>query len=202
MSQELTSLRARHRAQTQDALLRAFVEILEEGGAYDVPLATIADRAGVSLRTAYRYFGERDALMQAVAHHINVEIFPWIPVSRMEDLPDVFAQLVEQFEAHPRLAMVIYDARRSGHIRESVRAHRATVLRELIDSSYPHVPEDVRARSHSALIALDHVASWVTLREDLALGPADISAGVGAAMRVVIDDLARQNKAPMNGSSS
>lgn len=195
MSEQPSGLREKHRVQTQQTLVDAFLAILEEGGDYEVPLAAIAKRAGISLRTSYRYYGDRQQLLDAAAERINIRIFPWIPMDDIHELPGVYARLVELFEARPRLARVIHDSRRSGNIHGSVRVKRAEVIRTLLERSYPHVDRATLESAYAGLLALDHVSSWVTLKDELALPPAQISAAIGSAMSLIIDDLDHRQSA-------
>jgi AcrR family transcriptional regulator len=58
-------LRARHRDDTRRAILDAFNELLDEGNPVTVSVPAVAARAGVSVRTLYRYFPNKDDLMDA-----------------------------------------------------------------------------------------------------------------------------------------
>lgn len=56
-----------HHGDLPAALVRAAVELLEEGGATELSLRAAARRAGVSTAAPYRHFADRTALMSAVA---------------------------------------------------------------------------------------------------------------------------------------
>ncbi|MEU8900349.1 TetR/AcrR family transcriptional regulator [Nocardia sp. NPDC048505] len=56
-----------HHGDLPNALVRAAVELLEEGGSADLSLRAAARRAGVSTAAPYRHFPDRDALLSAVA---------------------------------------------------------------------------------------------------------------------------------------
>ncbi|MEU1208532.1 TetR/AcrR family transcriptional regulator [Nocardia sp. NPDC005825] len=56
-----------HHGDLPNALVRAAVELLEEGGASELSLRAAARRAGVSTAAPYRHFSDRDALLSAVA---------------------------------------------------------------------------------------------------------------------------------------
>ncbi|WP_433561351.1 TetR/AcrR family transcriptional regulator [Nocardia sp. CA-151230] len=56
-----------HHGDLPSALVRAAVELLEEGGAGELSLRAAARRAGVSTAAPYRHFADRDALLSAVA---------------------------------------------------------------------------------------------------------------------------------------
>ena len=62
-----TSATPYHHGDLPNALVRAAVELLEEGGAAELSLRKAARRAGVSTAAPYRHFADRDALLSAVA---------------------------------------------------------------------------------------------------------------------------------------
>ncbi|MBU3062253.1 TetR/AcrR family transcriptional regulator [Nocardia sp. NEAU-G5] len=62
-----TSATPYHHGDLPNALVRAAVELLEEGGAAELSLRGAARRAGVSTAAPYRHFADRDALLSAVA---------------------------------------------------------------------------------------------------------------------------------------
>jgi len=62
-----TSSASYHHGDLPTALVRAAIELLEEGGAADLSLRAAARRAGVSASAPYRHFADRDALLSAVA---------------------------------------------------------------------------------------------------------------------------------------
>ncbi|MDR7172390.1 AcrR family transcriptional regulator [Nocardia kruczakiae] len=62
-----TSATPYHHGDLPNALVRAAIELLEEGGASELSLRGAARRAGVSTAAPYRHFADRDALLSAVA---------------------------------------------------------------------------------------------------------------------------------------
>lgn len=56
-----------HHGDLPSALVRAAIELLEEGGAADLSLRAAARRAGVSPAAPYRHFADRNELLSAVA---------------------------------------------------------------------------------------------------------------------------------------
>lgn len=61
------TLRDRRRAETRQAILDAAAELLAEEEPAALSMPAVADRSGVSLRTLYRYFATKTALVQAVS---------------------------------------------------------------------------------------------------------------------------------------
>lgn len=58
---------------TVERLLEAAVELLEEGGADALTTSALAARAQVRIRTVYRYFEDRRAVLVAVAERLAAE---------------------------------------------------------------------------------------------------------------------------------
>ncbi|MDX1450309.1 MAG: helix-turn-helix domain-containing protein [Acidimicrobiia bacterium] len=57
-----TSLRERQQAETRAAIIDAYLELAHRDGPGQVSIPAVADAAGVSNRTVYRYFATKDAL--------------------------------------------------------------------------------------------------------------------------------------------
>jgi AcrR family transcriptional regulator len=58
---------AYHHGDLPAALVRAALELLEDGGASELSLRAVARRAGVAASAPYRHYADRDALLSAVA---------------------------------------------------------------------------------------------------------------------------------------
>jgi AcrR family transcriptional regulator len=59
-------LRERQMELTRDLILGALIELIAEGRLAEFSVQDVADGAGVSLRTVYRHFASRDALLEAI----------------------------------------------------------------------------------------------------------------------------------------
>ena len=59
------ALRVRHAELTNEAILRALVDVIREGGVHDFNVHKVADAAGVSHRTVYRYYATREPCSRA-----------------------------------------------------------------------------------------------------------------------------------------
>lgn len=102
-----------HHGDLPNALVRAAVELLEEGGAAELSLRAAARRAGVSTAAPYRHFADRGALVSAVAavgyrelaeHLAAVHPTPTTP----DDLAAVGVAYVEFALARPGLFRVMF----------------------------------------------------------------------------------------------
>ncbi|MFF9777473.1 TetR/AcrR family transcriptional regulator [Streptomyces sp. NPDC013978] len=102
---------------TQQRILEAGTALLEEGGTEALTVAAVAARAGVSVGSVYRRFGDKDRLIAALQHAM-IDEFGADIVRRFAPLstdPTVLvtsavAGLTETYQAHERLMRVFLAA--------------------------------------------------------------------------------------------
>lgn len=68
-----SELRTKQAASTRDQILAALVEQLAEG-VEEFSIPRVADRAGVSVRTIYHYFPNRESQIEAVAEYLDTRL--------------------------------------------------------------------------------------------------------------------------------
>lgn len=68
-----TDLRTRQRAATRERIIEAVHEVLAEENPTTLSMPQVAARAGTSLRTVYRYFPTKEALVDAASHTFEAE---------------------------------------------------------------------------------------------------------------------------------
>jgi AcrR family transcriptional regulator len=62
-----TGVWSTHHADIETRIVEAFMDLLESGSSGSVSMPAVAERAGVSVRTLYRYFPNKDDLRRAAA---------------------------------------------------------------------------------------------------------------------------------------
>jgi AcrR family transcriptional regulator len=62
----------------RDEIVRAALELIAEHGFHGAPMATIAERAGVGAGTIYRYFENKDVLINELYRDLEDRIYPTI----------------------------------------------------------------------------------------------------------------------------
>jgi TetR/AcrR family transcriptional regulator, regulator of autoinduction and epiphytic fitness len=114
---EIADGRSARRERNRDAVLDALVELTTEG-ADDPSIDDIADRAGVSYRSVYRYFKDRSEMMDAATDRAMAWIQPLLmnasgPVSltdpldhRIDSIVDARVELYVQIADMIRTAMI------------------------------------------------------------------------------------------------
>ena len=157
---------------TRQALVDALLALLYEG----VPRPTaerIAARAGVSERSLFQHFADREALYQAVALQQYERIAPTLePIDLSLALPeriDAFvaqrARLLEEVTPVRRAALLLEPDSEvvSGWLR-STRRQKAREVERAFGAELDALPRSRRATVLAALVAAAAWTSWESLR--------------------------------------
>ena len=172
-SQEhLSSGRAGQKARTHQALVRALHGLLAEGA--DPSVAEVAEAAGISRTTAYRYFPDRLALLQAALPETGRTslLGPDAPAGARERLEVVLAahfDFLLQWE--PQLRAALRSSLTPGAAQPSLRGGRAVAW--YADALSPLGSERPDLDRHSVAVRLRSVAgieSFVWLTDVAGLG--------------------------------
>jgi AcrR family transcriptional regulator len=124
-------------------ILAAAEELVAEGGVDAATTRAIAERAGVAVPSLYRFFADRDDILDALVEQMLVELEEASQAAEaawaggdIGDLLDVEIGVhVTYFQAHPSLAALWFGGRASPAVVESVRRRNAALgarLRELL----------------------------------------------------------------------
>ena len=101
-------------SRTQEAILAAYAELIEELGTDDVSFRLIARRAGVGERTIFRNYPTRVDLLLATAAWIESEIFPRQDSPSIFDMPLTIRAAMESYDRRPELAHVVAETTMRG----------------------------------------------------------------------------------------
>lgn len=162
-------------------------------------MAAVAKRAGVSVRTLYRYVGDRDQLNALAGQLIYQEVFQ---IHERPENPEAVAERVSTagllLEENVELVRAL--ARSSGSVPATARARWRAAVGSAVSEVVEGLPEEERRGAVAILQLLASSVSWLALREDGELGCEEASATLGWAIRTLVGDLrARQRAAPGHG---
>jgi TetR/AcrR family transcriptional regulator, regulator of autoinduction and epiphytic fitness len=153
---------------TRQALVDALLSLLDEGQLTPTA-AAIAARAGVSERSVFQHFPDREALLEAVAREQYDRVVPTLrPVDATLPLPERIDQFVAQ---RARLYELIGGVRRAGLLVEhestsvagwlaTARQAKAADVERVFRRELDAVPGDEREALRSTLIMLCSWAAW------------------------------------------
>src|SRR5689334_8550831 len=107
MTSPATSLRERQAQQVREAVLDAVLNHLETRDIDDVVMAEIAATAGVSLRTLYRYFPDRAALLSAAGEHVAASLGLPVAIDGPDQIAASFGDAAKRLAARPQLVRAL-----------------------------------------------------------------------------------------------
>lgn len=187
-------LRERQAAVARDAILEALVSMLEREDLEDISMEVLAERAGTSRRTLYRYFPSRAELLSAAGdwiyeHRLRVPT----EIREPAEIPDSFLQASAEIARHPRLARVLLNTEPGRLIHNSRRAGRAQAIRDALAKIAGHLPDDQAAETIAVITHLCSSRSWIALEDESDLSAAGARAAVAWALRTLITELQHQH---------
>lgn len=137
---------------TQQRILEAGTALLEEGGAEVLTIAAVAARAGVSVGSVYRRFGDKDRLIAALQHdmidHFRADIihrFAPLSTDPVALVAAAVAGLTETYQAHERLMCVFITAGTTdpavGRVGSEASIDAGRVFRRFLEPIVPMIAE-------------------------------------------------------------
>jgi AcrR family transcriptional regulator len=185
------STSAYHHGDLPAALLRAALELLEEGGATELSLREVARRAGVAASAPYRHYADRDALLSAVAavgyRDLAASLAKAHPTpSTPDDLAAVAVAYVQFALQRPALFRVMFSepCDRDSAERVAATAAISAYVGAIVERAFPGA--DPQALS-TAIWALVHGLAFLYLDGKLdSADPAVVVARVRAAVHAVL----------------
>jgi AcrR family transcriptional regulator len=182
---------------TRDAVVDAVIEAIREHGV-DFSVQDVADRAGMTHRTVYRYFASRDALFDAVAERYE----GWLAEQGIVQPAKTFDDVLSQIETLFRLFDQKPDLVRAVAVRVLVAGKRTRRSEErtrqwlrMFEASFPHLPpEEVRA-VFAICRTLTGAVGWHLLTSQFHVPGDEAARGVRRTVAAVYGDLQQREEA-------
>ncbi|HZD01983.1 MAG TPA: helix-turn-helix domain-containing protein [Actinomycetes bacterium] len=190
----------RHTEATRGAILEAAVDLFLQRRSDGFSVQEVADRAGLTHRTVYRYFSTRQELIRATAQHLapGLSEEPFIKVSTVEEWIDAVGAHLARTEANFEVVRSVLAAvlasedlrlfDQSLHDRD---AHRWGVFRR----QFPHLPESDARRTFATLRHLMSSTSYVFFRLRFGLSPAEATEAIQSGASQLVEQAARRDRA-------
>lgn len=153
--------------QTREKLLETLSELLAVE-ADDVSVATVAARAKVSTRTAYRYFPTKDAMFDAFNDWMKQKLGQPLMPTTLAELPESAAELVHYFQANEQL-MRASKSVAGRELRKRRKAEQVKGFTKIVADAVDNLDADqtrIRAAALHQLVGSD---VWIALRDNWGL---------------------------------
>lgn len=146
------------RHQNREAVIDALIELFHEG-VYEPGSALIAERAGLSPRSLFRYFDDIDDLSHAAIDRQLAEAVPLVEVNA-----DASAPLAVRIERLVESRVRVFEAIAPGARAARVIAHRNTVVARQVHDARRYLREQIHRLFGDTLhlAAIDALCSFET----------------------------------------
>ena len=188
-----STLRDRQVAQTRELILDALTTLLGDRRVDEVTMRDIAAAAGVSERTVYRHFPDRDALHEGLSQRLPQldGVAPSFGLGGLDDIAPTSRRLMELLDEHyvTARAEAVFNAdprRFAADTRANTRE-----MRELLAKGLPDLSEREQLRISAVIRCLVSSQAWLRMREEFGV-PGTES---GPVVAWVIDTIIRELRA-------
>jgi AcrR family transcriptional regulator len=138
------SLVERRNHLSRRVILDAALALLEGGSVTELTVRAVARHAGISERTVFRYFADREVFLDAVADAMREKMDLPPPPQSVDELLDAPRALYERFEATGKLIRSALHSELFPRMREAQARARWTAVRRIVDAVAPRRPERQR----------------------------------------------------------
>lgn len=159
-----SALRERQELQTRELILEAVGAQILASRPGEFSLPEVAARAGVSVRTLYRHFGDREGLLEALHDHAVRRIAPPLPAS-LDELLELAPALFATFDAHAPWVEAMVRSGPVSALRAARRPARVELFRALTAQVVARLPPGDAAAAQAIFKHLVSAETWLALRE-------------------------------------
>jgi AcrR family transcriptional regulator len=189
-----STLRQQQAAATRELILKALAEQMASAGE-DFSIADAAERAGVSPRTIYRYFPNREAIIEALGDWVDQQIgdlfFPQTP----EEVAVLAEEAFPRFEQQATLIQALLSSQLGQSVRSRLRVRRRQSIAEALQPFTQGLdPEEAQA----ACAVIQHLVTaetWKHLRDEFGVDGEAAGRAVARAIRTLVADLEQRQTA-------
>jgi AcrR family transcriptional regulator len=177
-----SSLRERQAEQVRESVLDAVLTQLETRAYDDLSMAQIAEAAGISLRTLYRYFPDRDALLHAAGERLYSSLEVPIEIDGAERIAENFRAAARRLSTRPELARALVRSGAGRAARSGLRPRRVEAIRAALAPVTDTLDPETAGWATAVISHLCSVASWVAIADESGLSDADAQQAVAWAI--------------------
>jgi AcrR family transcriptional regulator len=186
------TLRERQAELVRASALDAAITLLEQREAEDLSMMEIAEAAGISLRTLYRHFPDRAALLQAAGERLYASLGVPLAIASAEDIAASFREAAAKLASRPRLVRVLVRNGAGRVMRSAVRGKRLAQIHAALAPVGSSVDPDLAVRASAVISHLCSAAAWVAVADESGLADPEAQAAVAWAIDALVRRLAEE----------
>ncbi len=189
-----STLREQRVIQTKKLILDAAASLLVDRGSDKVTTRKVASTAGVSERTVYRHFPDREALLQELAQRLpEVDGFtPSLAAGGLDNLPATGRLRMELFEENPAAALAQAALADPRGLADDAQT-QSQELRQLLANEFPDLDKGEHLRVAAVLGCLLSSQAWLRMREEFGVPGTESGPVVAWVIETIVRELRAGN---------
>jgi len=186
MASTAGSLRERQAEQIRTTILETVIREMETRPVDDLSMGEVAEAAGISLRTLYRYFPDRPSLLSAAGQHVVDSLDLPIAIDGPDAISASFLDAARRFSTRPQLARALVHTAAGRAARSSARTQRTDAVGAALSPLTDSLDAATARRAAAVISHLCSLQSWVTVANDTGLDDEESQAAVAWAIDTLI----------------
>ncbi len=196
-SEEVRSIRTRQTELTRTSIIEALAEVIVEEGPLGFSVQSVADRAGVSHRTVYRYFPNRVAMCEGLVEMTEERSrlggygeFPDSLEGLLEMVPKAFEGFGSDRVLHHSLLLLTLSI---GH-RSTPSKRRDEVTDRMVERIAPSIRAEEKVKASTLIRYLSSSHTWMILTSQFGRTDREAAEAAIHGIRLAVEDLERCEK--------
>lgn len=190
-------LREAQAAQTRDLILETMVGMMAEGRVEGFSVRRLATEAGVSERTVYRYFPDREALLEGLGGYLEDRMGTATSERDLGDLDELIAFIPVVFASFDQLphvskASVLLNPDPAKAVGSQRR--RSRMMIDLAGATFPDLDEDQAVRLGQLVRTITSTYNWLRMREEFGLAGEESGRLLGWAIHCILAEVRRTGR--------
>lgn len=186
------SLRDQQAEFTRQLLIEAAQQVILDNSVDEFSIQKVAERAGVSHRTVYRYFKNRRELLDAVTDWIedSVAIYASYPPTNSANLGRTIRRVYDQFDHYaPYYRASVLLASRGEQIQPQRQKEREDRLRAALQDLLAPLNDAQAEEAYVVIRLLVSAQAWLAMRDRFGLEEGQSGAAVNWAIDALVEAL-------------
>ncbi len=186
MTTPILPIREAHRDLTRARILDAAMEVLKARSAADLTMADVAAAAGVTERTVFRHFANREQLFENLWRWATDRIaWPGMPQS-VEELVAGPEARFPRFDDHEAMFRWFVSSPQGQDIRLSVNQQRQKSYLALVRKARPQIDRAAQRRLAGVCQLLDSSFAWQSLKDYWGMDGAEAGRSASEAIAALL----------------
>lgn len=190
-----TTLRDEQAARTRERILEGAIDLLADGALTELTVPLVASRAGVAVRTVYRYFPTKEALLEAVALLVDGRFGPQPFMETGGEVRALAGELFRHFETNLDLMRAGRLSSAGKEVFAQTRRSRVASCEQALEPLLEGMDEEERRRAVSVVYFLHSSGTYLYFRDTMKMDAEQATASVGWVVDLVMRDLEKAAKA-------